>query len=98
MRSVLYLVVAALILAECEYMWWTWPHRSQYSWNILLVLLLTGPFLWGLVQRRTLRRWEETGNMSAAAVLQQKRNDAAMLMMTYGIIFVVLSILTRSSQ
>jgi hypothetical protein len=72
--------------------------RSLHLWNLLLVLVLTGPLLWGLVQRRTLSRWEKTEHMSAGAAFQQKRNDAAMVLMTYGLIFAVLAITAQTSR
>lgn len=70
MRSVLYLILAALILVECEFLFVRHMPGSMHSWNLPVALVLAGPLLWGLVQRRTLRRWEETENMSALAAVQ----------------------------
>jgi hypothetical protein len=73
--------------------------RGMHSWDFFAgVLVLALPLLWGLVQRRTLRRWEETEHMSAAAAFQEKRNDASMVLMTYGIIFMVLAFTAQASR
>ena len=91
-NSVLYLIVAVLILAQCEWMLFHQVRRGMPLVNLLAALVLAVPLLWGLVQRRTLQRWEETENISAAAAFQEKRNDAGMVLGTYGIVFMVLSI------
>jgi hypothetical protein len=67
------------------------PSRHAFG-EFAAALVLAVPLLWGLVQRRTLQRWEETENISAAAAFQEKRNDAAMVLGTYGIVFMVLAV------
>ena len=93
--SLLYLVIAALLAIKCELMFVGLIGRSTHS-TVLGAFTLTLPIVWGLVQRRTLKRWEGTSHISAAAATQEKRNDSAMVLMTYGSIFMILAMTSQA--
>jgi hypothetical protein len=91
-NSILYLGVSAFVLLICERMLVERLVHTSQKGNFLGCLVLAGPLFWGIFQRRTMRRWVRSENISEAAAFQENRNDAAMVLMSYGIVFMILAI------
>jgi len=99
-NPVLYLAVAVLLMVKCEAMFvgQFGPIMQKHPWYYLGALVLTFPVLMVLVDSRTLRRWEESSNISSAAALQVKRTMTALVLGTYGIVYMILAFAWRASQ
>ena len=99
-NPVLYLAVAVLLMMKCEFMFV--GHfgfiMSQHPQQYLGILVLTLPLLVGLVQRRAVKRWQESSNISPAAGMQVNRNMTGLVLLTYSIVYLLLALTWRVSQ
>lgn len=99
-NPVLYLAVAALLMIKCEFMFIGHfgfvmrEHPQQY----LGILVLTLPLQVGLIQLRAVKRWQRSSNISSAVGLQVNRNMTGLVLLTYGIVYLVLGLTWRASQ
>lgn len=99
-NPVLYLAVAVLLMVKCEAMFFGQFGLvlQQHPVYYLGALVLTFPILMVLADHRTLRRWQESSNISSAAALQVKRTMTSLILLTYGLVYMVLAFGWRASQ
>ena len=99
-NPLVYLLAAVLLMIKCELMLVDQFGQllRAHPWYYIGTLVLTCPIVMVLVDRRTLGQWEESSHISAAAALQVKRTVTVLVLLTYGIVYMILGFAWRASQ